>query len=551
MHFRQSIRQLMQYIWIILVIIIFYAVAFQLIMVNIEGRTHSWITAFYWVMTMMTTLGLGDITFTSDIGRLFTMVVVTTGVVLLLILLPFMFIRFGPWLESRVQVRPPGRVPSGTKNHVIITSYEPVMTPGILRRLQQENVSCYIIQSDPILASQQFVEGLPVILGRSDSMATYEALNIRHARLVVANEQDTVNTNSILTIRELAPHVPIAAVATHDDAVDVLELSGASHVLPLKRWLGEQLANRINATRAQLHTVGKFKDLFIAELPAHHTPLANKTLRDTRLRELTGVSVIGVWENGKLRPATAELKLDHSHVLVVAGRQDQLDELDSLMLIYDINTNPIIVIGGGTVGIAATRALKKKDVRVHIVERNPALRQRLKGICDQVFIGDGSDYSLLHEAGVAEAPSVLISTNDDAINIYLTSYCRHLNDDLRIVSRITHERNLDAIHRAGANLVLRYSTLGSEAIYSILANRDLMLLGEGINLFSVAAPPALQGRTLAASEIGARIGIIVLAIEDRNEIITNPPPATVIKASAILHMLGNEDQRDAFNLMFG
>ncbi len=541
----------MQYFWIIFGIIILYAIAFQVIMVYVVGQTHSWITSFYWVMTMMTTLGLGDITFTSDIGRLFTMLVVTTGVVLLLILLPFMFIRFGPWLENRVQVRPPSRVPLGTKNHVIITSYEEVMTPGILRRLRQENVPCYIIQSDPILASQQFVEGLPVILGRSDSTGTYEALHIRDARLVVANEEETVNTNSILTIRELAPDVQIAAVATSDDAIDVLQLSGASHVLPLKRWLGEQLANRINASRAQLHTVGKFKDLLIAELPVHHTPLANKTLRDTRLRELTGVSVIGVWEDGKLQPAMANMQLNQTHVLVVAGRQDQLDELDSLMLIYDINTNPVIVIGGGTVGISATRTLKKKDVPVHMVERNPALRQRLKGICDQVFIGDGADYALLHEAGLAETPSVLISTNDDAMNIYLTSYCRHLNDDLRIVSRITHERNLDAIHRAGANLVLRYSTLGSEAIYAILANRELMLLGEGINLFSAKAPRALRGSTLAASGIGAKIGVIVLAIENNNHFITNPPPNTLIDATSILHMLGNEDQRDAFNLMFG
>ena len=41
----------------------------------------------------MTTLGFGDVTFTTDVGRLFSIVVLLSGVVLLLVVLPFLFIR--------------------------------------------------------------------------------------------------------------------------------------------------------------------------------------------------------------------------------------------------------------------------------------------------------------------------------------------------------------------------------------------------------------------------------------------------------------------------
>ena len=54
---------------------------------------------------------------------------------------------------------------------------------------------------------------------------------------------------------------------------------------------------------------------------------------------------------------------------------------------------------------------------------------------------------------------MVLTTNDDATNIFLAVYCRRLNPDTRIVSRITHERNLEAIHRAGADFVLSYTTL--------------------------------------------------------------------------------------------
>jgi hypothetical protein len=59
-----------------------------------EGQEHSWVTAVYWTFVTMSTLGFGDITFTSDAGRLFTIVVLITGTIFLLVLLPFSFIQF-------------------------------------------------------------------------------------------------------------------------------------------------------------------------------------------------------------------------------------------------------------------------------------------------------------------------------------------------------------------------------------------------------------------------------------------------------------------------
>jgi hypothetical protein len=59
----------------------------------------------------MTTLGFGDISFTSDIGRIFSVVVLLSGVVLLLVMLPFLFIRlfYAPWLEAGCGCAPRGR----------------------------------------------------------------------------------------------------------------------------------------------------------------------------------------------------------------------------------------------------------------------------------------------------------------------------------------------------------------------------------------------------------------------------------------------------------
>jgi Trk K+ transport system NAD-binding subunit len=110
-------------------------------------------------------------------------------------------------------------------------------------------------------------------------------------------------------------------------------------------------------------------------------------------------------------------------------------------------------------------------VAVHVVDREASAAERLAGAADAIVVGDAADRSVLVRAGIERAPSVLLTTNDDAVNIYLAVYCRRLNADLRIVSRITHERNLEAIHRAGADFVLSYASLGVERVQGSSVSR--------------------------------------------------------------------------------
>ena len=136
------------------------------------------------------------------------------------------------------------------------------------------------------------------------------------------------------------------------------------------------------------------------------------------------------------------------------------------------------------------------------------------------FTGDAADRRLLEQAGIHRVSSVLLTTNDDAMNIYLAVYCRRLNPSLRIVSRITHERNVEAIHRAGADFALSYTTLGVEAVMSLLRGYELVVLGEGVELFSITVPASLSGRRLADSGIGSGTGMSVVALDRGGTLVT-------------------------------
>ncbi len=544
---RGNLRSLLHYLLFLTALVVTYAVLFHVIMVSVEGRQHSWMTGFYWTLVVMSTLGFGDITFTSDIGRLFSIVVLVSGVVFLLVMLPFLFIRllYAPWLEARVKLRAPRRLAARTSGHVIIARYDD-LAEALVERMATEALPYVVIESDQAKASRLVGDDVQVISGESDSRVTYEGAAAGSARLVVVNDRDTTNTNIILTVRECAPDVPIVSIVEEEDSIDILELSGATTVLPLKRRLGEYLANRAAVGRAEAHVIGSYGSVQVADLPVRNTPLAGLAVRDTRLRERTGVSIVGLWERGRLLPAYPQTHLADNVVVVLAGTAPQLQALDALLPPTSAAATPVIVIGAGKVGQAAARALKRRGIPVHALDRDPRAVEAMAAEVDAITAGDAADRRIIGSAGIVGAPSVLLTTNDDAMNIYLAVYCRRLNPDIRIVSRITHERNVEAIHRAGADFVLSYTSLGVEAIMSLLRGHDLLVLGEGVELFAIPVPASLATRPLRETGVGSRTGMSVVAVKHGSRMDTNLTGETVLPTDGVLVVLGSLEQRRQF-----
>ncbi len=546
---RQNLGALVRYLLFLFAVIAIYSVLFHVLMAH-EGQHHTWLTGFYWTLTVMSTLGFGDITFHTDLGRLFSIAVLVSGVILLLIVLPFVFIRsfYAPWLEAQLRLRAPRSVPDSVLGHVILCAQDEIAR-GLDARLQQLDIPHYVLEPDPAKAAALHGEGVRVICREIDSAHTYERLRAREARLLVANLSDTMNTNVALTVREVAPDLPIFAIARSLDSIDVMELAGATNVLPLVHRLGEYLASRVNVGTNHALVVGRLGSLRIAEFPVHGTQLVGRTLRDTRLRALTGLNVVACWERGLLQPAGPDTVLTEYSVPVVVGNPEQLMELDAMFAIYEPNENPVLVIGGGTVGRAAAKALRARGVKVHILEHDPALRDQLAGVADRVFIGDASDRDTILGAGVEAAPSVLLTTAEDATNIFLTLYCRKLNPDARILSRISRDRNLEAIHRAGADYVLSQSTLAVRTAMAQLLGRELVLLGEGVELYAEDLPGTLAGKSLAEGQIREKSGLNVVAVE-KHGVPTAVDPHEELLVESRLYLLGTSEQLKAFREAF-
>jgi Trk K+ transport system NAD-binding subunit len=542
---RRNIRQLLKFVLVLAIMVMVFSVIFHFLMA-LEGRHHSWVTGFYWTLTVMSTLGFGDITFHSDLGRLFSIVVLLSGMIFFLTLLPFMFIKFfyAPWAEAESRKRAPRELPPETQGHVIITSYDAV-TMALIEKLKDHRIDYVLVVSDFKYALDLYDTGVRVAVGEIDDPATYRRLRADRAALVVATARDEINTNITFTVRELSERVPILTTADSPYSEDILLMAGSTKVLQLYNILGRSLAAWTVGGDCRANIISRFDDLCIAEFPAMWTPLVGETLAGSNLREKFGVTVVGLWERGKFAIPNAESEIQRNNVLVLAGSEKNLTAFEEIYSFYHIcklAAEPVLIVGSGRVGDTIAERFKERGSPYLVIEKNP---KRLQDEQHYV-VGDAADIRTLQKAWIEKAPAALITTHDDATNIYLTKYLRSLRPDMQILSRANVDRNVSTLHRAGADFVMSYASLGANAIFNFLNKEGTSMLAEGLNVFHLKAPESLIGKNLAQSGIRETTDCSVVAIRDGGAMLISPDPQMPIKPNTELILIGTEEGERKF-----
>lgn len=519
----------------LIVILVLYSFVFHFLM-HSEGQEHSIVTGLYWTFSTMTTLGLGDITFVGDEGRFFTIIVVCTGILFLLVLLPFTIFQL---FQSSARI--PRELPGGTHGHVVLTEYNP-LTSALVERLQRYNQPYVVLVPDLEEAIQLREQGIKTVAGKLDDPNTFKEIRVEHAAFLVATGSDIINTSLVYTVRRVSENIPIIASASGGSAVRILEQAGATHVLALDEMMGQSLARRIIAGDAMAHIIGQIDDMVIAEAAAAGTPLVGKTVAQTLATHLVDASIVGLWEDGKFSLPTSNTVISTKSILVIAGLQNHIDRYNELFCIYNISSAPILIVGGGSVGHALAQALKDRDIDFRIIEKSRALI-----LDDKRYVhGDAIDIHILERSGFFQAPAVAVTTHSDPINIYITTYLRHIRKDIQIISRATLDRNIQTLHSAGCDFVISHASLGANNIFNLSKRGNILMIAEGVDVFRVKTPRALVGKTIKYASIREECGCSVIGISTNGSLMINPHLEVTLPQEGEMILIGCVESEENF-----
>jgi voltage-gated potassium channel len=203
----------------------------------------------------------------------------------------------------------------------------------------------------------------------------------------------------------------------------------------------------------------------------------------------------------------------------------------------------VIVCGYGHVGQHVCSALLGDDVPVVVIDRQEAPLAAARDAGAHPLLGDATADTTLSRAGIAQARALVAVAGADADNVLITLTARLLRSELPIVSRAEDEATIPKLTRAGATrtaspdaiaggrmalAVLRPSVLDGDL------RADLQMEEEIIHPGS-----PLEGKTVGASGLRSRRGLILVAIKRRDgRLAFNPEDDTPVAAGDALITLG-------------
>jgi Trk K+ transport system NAD-binding subunit len=514
---------------------------------ELGGVEIGWVEAFYWVLTTMSTLGYGDITFSGDSGRLFSMIVMFTGVFYLFIVLPFVFMEFlyKPFMEYQTGARVARRFEPVKQKHVILTHYDSI-SHVLMDKLTHFGYPFVLIVSNIKEALRLHDMGFPIMVGNLDENETFVDASIENAAMVVTTDEDIRNVNIAFRARDSSPDLTIVSTCNKTTSEEVLSLAGATHVIRPAQQMGRFLSRRICCTDNATHIIGSFDEVLIAEATIHGTPLVGQNLRDAMLRESYGVNVVGMWERGHFELPNPSTMLNNHTVLLLAGTEETFANYDKDFGNLKTNNAPVIIIGAGRVGRETAKALDEGNISYRVIESD----EKKASMVSNCILGDASDKSVLERAGINKSPALIITSHDDETNVYLTIYGRKLRPDIQIITRAFVHRNIEPLHRAGADFVMSQDHMGANTIFNLLNRAEILMVTEGLDVFSQATPKSLVGVKVKDCKITEKTGCSIVAIKGDSGTIITPSPENKFSENGEIILIGDETAEKSFESKF-
>jgi Trk K+ transport system NAD-binding subunit len=541
-------KSLLIYVAATALLVVVYSFVFLFLMVSAEGRSYTAVDAVYWVITTMTTQGAGDIVFVSSIGKIFSMVVELTGIVLFFaILIPIVV---APVLQS---VRASVPTKSKAQEHVLIVGYSP-MVDTIIGELNERDLPYLVIDGDRDVVQALVERKIPCIYGDPSDEVTLKNAQIQRAKKVVLNQSDEKNAIIALVAKKLTRADIIGLVEDMANAVYLL-YAGADKVVSPKQLLGIDIGHKaaMPITHQLIGTTPLVGSLRIFELPIlGESGLNGSSIEDAKIRERTGATVIAIWKGAKLNfnPSASEIITDTT-VLLLVGTRKQLDAAKELSICgpdgtYCAIRGHYIIAGYGDVGKRVSRVLRSNGIEHIIIDKHQG-----------DVVGSSTDRAILKQAGITEASTLLVTVNSDMDAIYTTLVARKLNPRIDIICRAIRPQAVETLYQAGADYVLSQSVVAGQVLVKFVAPRPPgtrlreVLLSEDMKVLEYPPSPSVMGRSLEHLKIRSRTGCTVVAITTGGATIPNPDPHQVIPEDSSLTVIGTREQIHEFKRVFG
>jgi len=195
----------------------------------------------------------------------------------------------------------------------------------------------------------------------------------------------------------------------------------------------------------------------------------------------------------------------------------------------------IIIVGGGSIGLALAEVLIKEKHDVVVIEKDEKLAEELAEKLDALVLhGDGTDKNILKDANIKNVDAVVSVTSDDKTNLMVCEVAKSVNVP-NIIARINQPDNEGIFTKIGINNLINTTKTSILAFKKALEKPGKQLIslvagGKGeVFEVSIGKDSKFTNKKLADIARGFSVAFIY-----RDEKLIVPKPEAKIKEGDIL-----------------
>lgn len=225
----------------------------------------------------------------------------------------------------------------------------------------------------------------------------------------------------------------------------------------------------------------------------------------------------------------------------------------------DALSGHFILAGIGRVGREAALELLESKSELVIVDPSESAER----FCEEhrvLFVrGDASDNHVLERAGIRRARGLIVTTANDATNLYVVLSARLLNPTMFIACRAVDEVSKPKLERAGANRAISPYAIGGRRLAHLLMSPRVVdffdtALHRGnkaltINDVLVAPGSKASGKALGALNIRNETGATILAVLREGQPHPNPAMEFAVETGDHILALGTDEQLEKLDVL--
>ena len=233
------------------------------------------------------------------------------------------------------------------------------------------------------------------------------------------------------------------------------------------------------------------------------------------------------------------IELEFGDVIGKRRRRHMIDKLK----------DHFIICGYGRVGRGAAAELQRAGVPFVVVDEDAERVERAMMAGLLALTADATHDEVLRQAGIERARGLVAALATDADNLFVLLSAKGLNPRIYVATRAAEEGAEDKMRRAGADAVYApYAITGHRLAQSLLRPHVVQFLdfsakdiGQDIAIeqVRVAETSEMVSKTIRDMQLGRDLGVIVMAIRNRDgSMLFNPPADTAVRAGDYLIVMG-------------